>query len=334
MDGALNQNCDGLIFLLITGPTTVSWGFRKLREARLIENIATSKVQSAAIGLVELAGVALPRKPQRAPVSGQECCWWKCTVEEYRSSKNSHSWVAIAQRELNDLFYLQDSTGRVLVNPANAEIQGASQTWPLNAATRVQIEPVLGSWQITAGGWFGATRQLRIIEQTIAVQAPIFVLGQLASIGEQPLDQRARLMARLRASKNDPQIMAAADSNQDGQVDAQEWDTLRAQLEELFYSEERTRHAQIPNSEKMLVLAPADSPFVISTGTQKELLGSLRLFAPLGLWGGLALSALGVWWGVSIGWHPLFIIGLLAAGTVLGAVGKTSWKFNFGGSGL
>ncbi len=66
--------------------------------------------------------MARQQKPQKAPLSNMDAGWWSCRVEELRSNgKNSH-WETIKQVGSNDLFYLEDPTGRVLVNPLGAEL--------------------------------------------------------------------------------------------------------------------------------------------------------------------------------------------------------------------
>src|SRR6185437_10711017 len=84
MYGSNGSNIIG--FLLIGGPGFVFSGLRSLNEKRLIENMPRSKVRSAAMGLVEMYGIAIAKSPQIAPISGLPCCWWHYRVEELRSS--------------------------------------------------------------------------------------------------------------------------------------------------------------------------------------------------------------------------------------------------------
>jgi hypothetical protein len=68
----------------------------------------------------------------------------------------------------------------------------------------------------------------------------------------------------------------------------------------------------------MLVKAPEKGPFIVSTKSEQELLSSFQWLAPLAIFGGVAISALGVWLGILHGWNPLFIVGLVGAGVVVG----------------
>jgi hypothetical protein len=323
-----SSNAEVIFYFLIGGPVLLMWGLRKLKQKRLVENIATSTVRAAAMGLVELAGQAKPRKVQKAPISGVDCCWWKCQVQEYRSSGKSRHWATIKEIGSTELFYLEDATGRVLINPFGAELRVISNHSNLDSTTRTKMIPVLTAWGLDHTSWFGFSRQLRVIEQVIPDHAPVYIMGELISTADHSGDQRARLMAHLRAAKSNPTLMKQADTNQDGQVDASEWDALRARQEQEFYKEEMIRQSQGPQEANVLVKAPADHPYVIVTGGEKDLLGSLSWQAPLGLFGGVAISAFGVWLALMHQWPPLFIIGLLTAGCLVGLIFK-QFKLNF-----
>jgi len=168
-----------IAFLLIGGPMAVLWGLSKLGEKRLIENTPRSKVRSAAMGLVELAGIAQSKAPLKAPVSGLACCWWHCRVQELRSDgKNSH-WETIRETDARTLFYLRDETAGVLVDPQGAELRVLTNTTAVDSATRTLLGPVLQGWGIDDLRRFSLGGRLRIIEQVIAECAPLFVLGEL-----------------------------------------------------------------------------------------------------------------------------------------------------------
>jgi hypothetical protein len=322
---------DGILWLLLFGPFALIHGLRTFNEKRLIENTPTSKVRSAAMGPVELAGIARWRKPQKAPMSGMDCCWWDCQVQELRSSGKDRHWATIHHASSVDLFYLDDTTGRVLVSPLGAELHILKNTFDLNASTRIQFAPVLTGWGLDDMNWFGGERRLRILESVIPDCAPIFVMGELISLVSHVVDRQARFRERMRAVKADPARMAEADANHDGTVDAEEWDAFRARQEDAFITEELARAAQQPpQADTMLVQAPDDRPFIISTGTEGDLLGSFRWLAPLGVIGGITMSALGVAWALSETWEMCSILGLLAIGLVGGVVFK-KFKLDWGG---
>ena len=167
---------------------------------------------------------------------------------------------------------------------------------------------------------------MRVLEQIIMNQSPLFLLGELVNTDTHLEDRQARFLARLRTIKADPSKMAGADINHDGTVDADEWDAFRAEQEEEFLKEEMRTLAQQPDGDKLLLKAPSDKPFVVSTEPEEQLLRSFQWIAPLAVGGGIGLCGLGVYLGVLNDWNPLFIVGLLVGGFVFSLFMK---QFNF-----
>src|SRR5208282_4672559 len=149
-----------VFYALVGGPALLAWGLSSLKEKRLLQDTPLSKVRSAAMGLVALEGVAKPRREIFEPVERTPCCWWSCRVEEYRSNGKSGNWVTIKDMAAQDHLYLQDETGKVLVDPRGAEFYVSEKIISLNSSTRPMIEPVLASWGINDTSWFGTTKQM------------------------------------------------------------------------------------------------------------------------------------------------------------------------------
>ncbi len=97
-------------------------GFRMLQRKRLIENTPTSKVRSAAIGLVEVSGLANGPYTIPAPASQLPCYFHRTVVWIYVQSGKNKRWKKVADARFHVPFYLEDETGRVLVDPSDAEL--------------------------------------------------------------------------------------------------------------------------------------------------------------------------------------------------------------------
>jgi hypothetical protein len=320
----------GLFLLLVGGPAAVLWGIRRLHIKRAIENTATSKVRGAAMGHIELAGIARQRKKLLSPVSAVECCWWRCKVQEWRRSGKHSRWHTIHTVGSVDLFFLDDTTGQVLVNPIGAEINVHETTQDLNSRTRTKLSPILASWGLRDSSWFGLDRPLRLVEEALPDGYPVYVLGYLSLTHSHLQDRQVRMRERLRALKADAGQMKEADFNRDGIVDPEEWDAFRLEQEKMFLQEELSKEAAHAAREQMMVIAPADGPYIISTGCEADVTGRMAWAAPLALLLGLICSGIGVYWAVRVHWHPLFIVGLVTAGVVLGFLNKSkgalSWR--------
>jgi hypothetical protein len=95
-----------------------------IHRARLIEDVPTSKVRSAAQGVVELIGTCRPAAglEYRAPISGEPCTWYRYQIEKRVKSGKSHSWHTVANESSGSDFVLEDETGRCTVHPSGATI--------------------------------------------------------------------------------------------------------------------------------------------------------------------------------------------------------------------
>ena len=110
-------------FIFIAGLVTFYFGFNYLSQKRLIENTPTSKARSVAIGPAELVGKAdFAEKPLVAPITGEDCVYWRYEVKELHQHGKSSSWDTIDQGVSQSKFYIVDETGRVLVNPEGAKV--------------------------------------------------------------------------------------------------------------------------------------------------------------------------------------------------------------------
>ncbi len=99
------------------------YGFRMLARKRLILNTPISKVHSASIGLVEVNGLAIGPYTVNAPITGLPCFYYRTLVWQLRQSGKNNNWQQIVDESLHLPFYLEDDTGRLLVNPQGAEME-------------------------------------------------------------------------------------------------------------------------------------------------------------------------------------------------------------------
>ena len=98
-------------------------GTHWMRRERFIENIPTSKARSVAMGLVELFGrvECANFKLLRSPLTDQKCVYYRCEVSE-DSGRNDTKDKILASEKRGIHFYLNDETGRVLVDPEGARV--------------------------------------------------------------------------------------------------------------------------------------------------------------------------------------------------------------------
>lgn len=99
-----------------------SRGFQLLRFKRMILDTPLSRIHSASIGLVEVSGAPVGPYVLTAPVSGGSCYYYRVQVWQWVESDNKHAWKSVLDESLFVPFFLEDSTGRVLINPQGAEM--------------------------------------------------------------------------------------------------------------------------------------------------------------------------------------------------------------------
>jgi hypothetical protein len=98
-------------------------GFQLLQRKRLIMNTPASKIRSAAMGLVEVSGLAAGPYTMVAPITGMPCYYYRTIAWQWKHEGKSSKWVKVADESFQMPFYLEDNTGRVLVNPQGAEME-------------------------------------------------------------------------------------------------------------------------------------------------------------------------------------------------------------------
>jgi hypothetical protein len=98
-------------------------GFREFRQYRLVADTPENHIRSIPMGLVKVRGEARAEETLLSPITHTPCHLFKVVVEEWRSdSDGGGEWKNVATDIKGVKFYLQDASGSVLVDPANAEI--------------------------------------------------------------------------------------------------------------------------------------------------------------------------------------------------------------------
>jgi hypothetical protein len=98
-------------------------GFRVYREYRVLADTPEIPIRSIAMGLVEIHGKGRPAAETlvNGPVSGTPCLFYKVDIERWVKDKKGGHWSHY-KTDANGLpFYLEDGTGKALVNAHGAE---------------------------------------------------------------------------------------------------------------------------------------------------------------------------------------------------------------------
>ncbi len=116
-----NPFCGGL-FAFGMGLILIYGATQRYLLAQKIKNTPTSKVRSAAVGLVELFGKAKCNESILSPVSKVKCAYWRLKCEYYKPGKHGGWRDIYTPASDSKTFFLEDDTGKMLIDPKGAEI--------------------------------------------------------------------------------------------------------------------------------------------------------------------------------------------------------------------
>jgi hypothetical protein len=115
----------GAFLMIVFGVVSFLVGFKQYREYRILADAPKARVRSMPMGLVHLHGKATG-EPLTSPLTGARCFTFIVDIEEWVKTRGKKGgtvwkWQTTAGDDDLKLFYLDDGTGRVLVNPGGAE---------------------------------------------------------------------------------------------------------------------------------------------------------------------------------------------------------------------
>ena len=139
----------GILFgfaFLIGGVSSVILGLRSLARRERVRSVPLSRIRSMPMGPVALAGNVVSIVAFQAPYSHAECVWYRVEVREANIDEKANLYRSLDTGSSADVpFRLQDETGSVLIQPADAEVDGEPELFPLDGGM-VAVE-----WTIPAG---------------------------------------------------------------------------------------------------------------------------------------------------------------------------------------
>lgn len=277
-----------------------------LQRRRLIADTPTAMIRSAAQGYVELQGRTelIEGEPILAPLSNRPCTWYRYQVEQQEQTtvngRKRTEWRTLEDGVSDNLFYLNDGTGRCAIDPDHAIVTPSQrQTWYGRTRIARRPEPSLG-FLAGASGLLGLGGNYRYTEERIDIGADLHAMGQFYTAGgaSTPFDREAEIGVLLRAWKSDKAaLLASFDGNGDGQVDVREWHAVR----EAAAQEVHAARAPVTLGPAVDVLAATGDrqrPFILSATTEDRL---LRRYGRLSL-GYFLIATGGAWalcWAIS-----------------------------------
>lgn len=245
------------------------WGFGRLKMKRLIENIPRSTARSVAMGLCEVTGAAQPKEIMNSPLTRTKCVYYRFTVEVEKPQRRSTRWVVVNHGESTNYFYVRDATGKVLVDPLDAEIVLPHDYRYIEAAGAFSSKKRFTEWYIVPGD-------------------TIYVIGTAKKFPGAMADRKTRLAERLRQIKQDKARLAELDLDKDGSISPEEWDRAVAQAEDELLRED-LQNPPAPGEDLIVAKGEFEDALLISDRSEKDLTGRLAWQSGGGVAGGMAL---------------------------------------------
>lgn len=197
VSGDFFQNVFYSFIGLLLGLIFFYGGFYDLRRKKEIENTPTSKIRSIALGLVEICGSAKPIDKQEIPVSDRDneispftkkkCVYYYMLIEEHKNRGEEGKWTYVDSKMYKNPFYVQDDTGKILIDPKDAKIDIKEtfyeQIRPGKKPSAVVLK-YMNENNIAYKGLLGFSKRMRFREKAIFVDEQVYVLGTAQSTGQ------------------------------------------------------------------------------------------------------------------------------------------------------
>lgn len=262
--------------------------FISLRRDRFCADTPVAHIRSAAQGYVHMEGEAgpPPEGPVAAPLSGVPCVWWDYKVEYHTQIDNRRKeWRVIDRATSVVPFSLRDDDGECLVGPVGADVTPTStETW-----YGVTARPG-GLADATARGW-SPDRDYRYTERLIRPGAHLTVLGELRSRSTVESIEREVGKIVVEWKHDQAGLLARFDRDHDGQLNAAEFEAVRAAAREQVEASLDSQQARV----SVVGQTTHGEPFLIAPLDGKRLVGREKRRAALALIASVALAILTAW---------------------------------------
>jgi len=258
-------------------------GFPLLKRKSLVQDIPTSTVRSASLGCVEVSGKVVGPYTLIAPLSESDCFFYQAVVrgsgEEGKATTKSET--------LYVPFFLDDGTGRLMVDPRGAEIE-------LPSSIEEEYSPSTGTGCtrhfLNRHGISGAD-PANLEEYCIREGDLLFVLGTLR---ENP-GLSAAQVSRSAPGEVPAGFLSLAAADLQRRAVIESMYPLGTALPPTPLQESLKATSFDLNPPILLTKGTSGQSFFISRRSQREVVQSLAWRSTLYIWGGPILAVTGLW---------------------------------------
>lgn len=292
--------------LVFFGGTFLFSGLKRHRQLKTIEDTASSEIRSAAQGLAEFQGHALPfRKPYESS-EGRPVVYRDLKIQAYTRRGKRSSWETVHHETQGEQFVISDGTGLALVYVNEAEfILNEKKTEWRSFPPETQVDLIrryggfVSGLSLGGGGFFSFTPKYRFVEQMIPVGSPVYLRGSFRTTeGLSPylIDPvHLQFLGKLLSLRKEPGGKAKAfDLNRDGKIE--EAEVARGSEKMLYQAKSGVELGERPEPVVLQGMLRSDPNhgLMIADCYQDHLNQKLGSMNALRIFGGITMIAIGV----------------------------------------
>jgi hypothetical protein len=156
-------------------------GFLLLQRRHLILDTPVSKIRSASLGMVELNGLAIGPYTMVSPITERACYYYRTVAWEWKQCGKNKQWVKVAAECMHVPFFLDDNTGKIMVDPRGAELDlhrdFQQEFCDGFFTTKQEAPPKVQTFLLRYG--VSTRNKIKVEEYCIKPKNALFVLGTL-----------------------------------------------------------------------------------------------------------------------------------------------------------
>lgn len=166
-------------FAVVGGLYFFFLGFQLLARKRLLLSIPNSRIRGATLGLVEINGRASGPNTMWAPVTGRPCFLYRTMA--WHKPEGKSNWEKVADETLHLPFFVDDTTGKMLIEPLGAELDlecDFQEEYDTSLSFSSDDIPLRVKSFLTRHN-ISSDQSLRITECVIKPDDPLFIAGTI-----------------------------------------------------------------------------------------------------------------------------------------------------------
>jgi hypothetical protein len=174
------ETSGGPQFLFLIGILIFVYGFILYRRYRRLQDTPRIPARSVPMGFVHVHGKAEATESLMSPITKTPCLYYSLVIENWVRAGKRKGWNPLKSDKHFCKFYVEDETGRVLVNPAGAKFDSQRSfrgSIGPQANDGFYTDPTLGAKEVTAN-------DLLLLKNQLITERPhISLLGKSGQIG-------------------------------------------------------------------------------------------------------------------------------------------------------